>query len=314
MRFLVTGGAGFIGSHLVDLLMEKGAEVTVLDNLSTGKLENLARWREDPRFRFVRGDCLKEEDLARALDGCGAVFHLAANPEVRLGPTDPTVDVNQNILATHRLLEAMRKAGVRELVFASTSATYGDTQILPTPEDAPMKPISMYGASKLACEALISAYCHTFDFRGIACRFANVVGQRAGHGVIWDFIQKLRRNPTELEILGDGTQRKSYLHVRDCVEGMLFAFEHSGPGFEAYNLGSEDQITVREIAEIVTAAMGLEGVRFRFTGGVKGGRGWVGDVKVMFLDISKLKKLGWCPRYNSRQAVEEAVRALLSRT
>jgi len=312
MRILVTGGAGFIGSHLVDLLMErKDTEVVVLDNLSAGRLGNLARWEGNPRFRFIQGDCLWEEDLERAMEGCEVVFHLAANPEVRVGAVDPTIDFNQNVVATHKLLEVMRKKGVRELLFASTSTVYGDAEILPTPEDAPLRPISMYGASKLACEALISAYCHTFDFRAVCIRFANVVGPRARHGVIWDFIQKLRRNPHELEILGDGTQRKSYLHVRDCVEGMLFAFEHAGQGFEVYNLGTESQTTVREIAEIVTRAMGLEGVKFKFTGGVKGGRGWVGDVKVMLLDISKIKRLGWRPRYTSREAVEEAVKALL---
>jgi UDP-glucose 4-epimerase len=312
MRFLVTGGAGFIGSHLVDLLMEReDAEVTVLDNLSAGRLENLARWMKDSRFRFIQGDCLREGDLERAMEGCEVVFHLAANPEVRMGAIDPTVDFNQNVVATHKLLETMRRKGVKELVFASTSTVYGDAEILPTPEDAPLRPISMYGASKLACEALISAYCHTFDFRGICIRFANVVGPRARHGVIWDFIQKLRKNTQELEILGDGTQSKSYLHVRDCVEGMLFAFKHAGQGFEVYNLGTESQTTVREIAEIVTKAMGLERVKFKFTGGVKGGRGWVGDVKVMLLDISKIKRLGWYPKYTSREAVEEATKALL---
>jgi nucleoside-diphosphate-sugar epimerase len=168
MRILVTGGAGFIGSHLVDLLMErKDTEVVVLDNLSAGRLENLARWEGNPRFRFIQGDCLWEEDLERAMEGCEVVFHLAANPEVRVGAVDPTIDFNQNLVATHKLLEVMRRKGVRELLFASTSTVYGDAEVLPTPEDAPLRPISMYGASKLACEALISAYCHTFDFRAV---------------------------------------------------------------------------------------------------------------------------------------------------
>ncbi|MEM2282566.1 MAG: NAD-dependent epimerase/dehydratase family protein [Candidatus Hadarchaeales archaeon] len=312
MRALVTGGAGFIGSHLVDALMERGMEVRVLDNLSAGRMENLRRWENHPSFSFVRGDCLREEDLERALEGCELVFHLAANPEVRLGAEDPTVIFEQNVIATQKLLEAMRKLGVRQLVFTSSSTVYGDAEILPTPEDAPLKPISIYGATKLACESLISSYAHTFDFKAVSYRFANIVGARSRHGVIWDFIQKLRRNPRELEILGDGTQRKSYMHVRECVEAMLFGWEHAREGFEVYNLGSKDQVSVREIAEMVIKALGLKDVKLKFTGGVKGGRGWPGDVKVMLLDVSKLESLGWKPRQGSRGAVEQAIKELLA--
>lgn len=303
MRVLVTGGAGFIGSHLVERLVARGYEVVVLDNLSSGSLENLRSVLGD--VEFVRGDVRSREDVEKALRGVDAVFHFAANPEVRVG--DPREHFEHNVFATFNVLEAMRRLGVSDIVFASSSTVYGDAEKLPTPEDyGPLKPISVYGASKLACEALISSYTHTFGFKGVALRYANVVGPRATRGVVKDFVRKLRENPRVLEILGDGTQRKSYVWIEDAVEATLLAWERTGGGFEAYNVGSEDAITVREVADIVVSAMGLSNVEYRFTGGVMGGRGWVGDVKNMHLDIGKLKKLGWSPRYTSRDAVRLA--------
>jgi UDP-glucose 4-epimerase len=312
-KVLVTGGAGFIGSHLVDALMSKGAAVTVLDNLRTGSMDNIAQWIRHPRFSFVKGDCLNQRDIREAMEGCELIFHLAANPEVRVGEVDTKVDFEQNILAVYNVLEEMRKSKTaKTMAFASTSTVYGDAKILPTPEEyGPLEPISLYGASKLACEALVSGYCHMFDMRCVIYRFANIVGSTSRHGVIWDFIQKLLKNPKELEILGDGTQKKSYLLVSDCVDAFLFVLEHASERVEIYNIGSEDQITVTEIAEIIVEEMGLRDVKFRYTKGVEGGRGWVGDVKTMLLDISKLKNLGWKPKHNSAESVRIASNQIL---
>ncbi|MEM2205076.1 MAG: GDP-mannose 4,6-dehydratase, partial [Candidatus Hadarchaeales archaeon] len=220
-------------------------------------------------------------------------------------------DLKQNVLATFNLLEAMRACGVKRIAFSSSSTVYGEARTLPTPEDyGPLLPISLYGASKLAAEGLISAYCHTFGFRAWIFRFANIVGPRQTHGVILDFIQKLRKNPEELEILGDGNQNKSYLWVEDCVEAMLLAVERSTENPAIFNLGNTDRTTVRRVAEIVCEEMGLQ-PRFRFTGGR---RGWVGDVPEMLLDIAKICSLGWRPRYSSEEAVRRTVRVLLGRS
>ncbi|RJS90370.1 NAD-dependent epimerase/dehydratase family protein [Candidatus Bathyarchaeota archaeon] len=310
---LVTGGAGFIGSHLVDALMRRGVRVRVLDNLTSGRLENLRGWMSDPRFEFVEGDLLDPEEVRRVVEGSEVVYHLAANPEIRISYARPEAHFKQNIVATYNLLEAVRLSrGVKALVFTSSSTVYGEAETLPTPEDyAPLKPISIYGASKLASEALISAYAHLYGFRAVIYRLANVVGPRSHHGVVHDFIEKLRRNPGELEILGDGTQSKSYLYVEDCVEGMLLGLERSEGRVEIFNIGSEDRVDVRTIAEMVVEEMGLRDVQFCFTGGVEGGRGWKGDVKYMALDTRRLRNLGWRPRYNSREAIRETIRALL---
>ncbi|ASJ08353.1 UDP-glucose 4-epimerase [Thermococcus siculi] len=315
MKVLVTGGAGFIGSHLVDKLMESGSDVRVLDDLSAGSLDNIGRWMDNERFEFIRGDMRDLEVVKGAVGDVDAVFHLAANPEVRIGSQSPELLYETNVLITYNLLNAIRDSSVEYLVFTSSSTVYGDAEVIPTPEDyAPLEPISVYGAAKLAAEALISGYAHTFGFRALIFRLANIIGERSNHGVIYDFINKLRKNPEELEILGDGTQRKSYLHVSDTVEGMLHIFEHfrsGGKTVDFYNLGNDDWITVKEIAEIVSEGMGLK-PKFRFTGGVDGGRGWKGDVKFMRLSIEKAKKTGWKPGLNSYEAVERTVRELLS--
>ncbi|WP_297523433.1 NAD-dependent epimerase/dehydratase family protein [Thermococcus sp.] len=314
MKVLVTGGAGFIGSHLADALMEAGNEVRVLDNLSAGSLENIRRWLDEERFEFVKGDIRNPKTVRKAVEGVDVVFHLAANPEVRIGAQSPELLYESNVTITHKLLSAMRDSNVKFLVFTSSSTVYGDAEVIPTPENyAPLEPISVYGGAKLAAEALISGYAHTFGFRALIFRLANIIGERSNHGVIYDFINKLRRTPEELEILGDGTQRKSYLHVSDTVEGMLQIFEYFRKGSKIadfYNLGNDDWITVREIAEIVSEEMGLK-PEFRFTGGVDGGRGWKGDVKFMRLSIEKAKKTGWEPKLNSYEAVRRTVRELL---
>ncbi len=312
-RILVTGGAGFLGSHLVDILMERGASVTVIDNLSRGRLSNISTWLKNPKFKFIMGDMLNPEDIRKALKNCGIVFHLAANPDVKIGAFNTKIDYEQNILATYNLLEALRDSQCRNIVFTSTSTVYGEAEKMPTPEDyGPLKPISLYGASKLACEALISGYSHLFGFKSVICRLANIVGSRSGHGVIYDFINKLRNNPRVLDVLGDGTQRKSYLYVKDCVEAMILAAEKSDGQVEIYNIGSEDTVNVATIAKIVIEEMGLKDVEIRYTGGVDGGRGWKGDVKEMLLDISRIKGLGWKPKLNSMEAVRQAARDIIS--
>jgi UDP-glucose 4-epimerase len=307
---LVTGGAGFIGSHLVERLLSQN-RVTVLDNFSSGRRENLLSHLRDPRFRLVDGDIMDERVVEKALEDTDMVFHLAANPDVKLGALDTRIHLDQNVLATHNLLEGMRKAGVGHIAFTSTSTIYGEAEVVPTPEDyGPLKPISLYGASKLACEALISSYCHTFDMQSWIYRFANIVGERGTHGVVVDFISKLRANPRELEILGSGEQRKSYLEVKDCVEAMVHCVERSHEETNIFNIGSQDLIDVKGIADIVTEKMNLPEVRYRFTGGHHG-RGWRGDVLVMQLSIEKISGLGWRPKRTSAEAVRAATEALL---
>ncbi len=312
-KVFITGGAGFIGSHLTDRLCTENVDVVVFDNLSAGKLENIEKWLSAPNFQFVLGDLLFPDKILRPLKGCETVFHFAANPEVKISSENPKLHYEQNVLATFNLLEAVRKTdSVKTLIFASTSTVYGDAQQIPTTESyAPLKPISVYGASKLASEALITSYAHTYGFKAVIYRLANIVGSRAQHGVICDFVKKLKENPEKLEILGDGTQKKSYLHVDDCIDAILFGMNFTREKVEIFNVGSEDQITVKEIADIVCRKMGLKNVKYVFTGGVDGGRGWKGDVKFMLLNIDKIKKLGWKPRLNSRQAVEKAVEEIL---
>ena len=307
MRALVTGGAGFIGSHLVEELLSEGLEVVVIDNFSSGRVDNLSGVAGNPNLKVVKGDVRDRALLEENLEGVDTVFHFAANPEVRVG--DPREHFEHGILATFTLLEAMRRKDVKEIVFASSSTVYGEAEKLPTPEDyGPAKPISVYGASKLACEALISSYAHTYGFKGVALRYANVVGPRNRKGVIYDFVRKLLANPKRLVVLGDGTQTKSYIWIEDAIEATITAWKRSKGGFDAFNVGSEDAIPVRRVAEIVIEESGLRGVEIEFTGGVAGGRGWVGDVKVMHLDIGKLKALGWRPKYRSEEAVRLAAR------
>jgi len=312
-KIFVAGGAGFIGSHMVDRLCKDEKEVVVFDNLSSGKIENIKKWLKKSNFNFVHEDLLKPASILKPLSECETVFHLAANPEVRVGTTDPKVHYEQNMTATFNLLEAVRKVGcIKNFVFTSSSTVYGEAEKTPTPEDyAPLKPISIYGASKLASEALIISYAYTYGFDAIIYRLANIIGPRAQHGVIYDFINKLTKNPKQLEILGDGTQRKSYLYIDDCIDAMLTGMNHLHGRVEIYNVGSEDQVNVKVIADIVCQEMGLRDVEYVYTGGVDDGRGWKGDVKVMLLSIEKIKELGWKPKLSSRQAVQKTVKAIL---
>jgi len=309
-KILVTGAAGFIGSHLVDRLIEEGNQVIAYDSLSQGDLKNLSRWDGNPLLEFVKGDVTDTSKLREASIDCDAFFHLAANPEVR--HSDPSVHFQQNVYATFCLLEAASSAGAKDFVFTSSSTVYGEARQLPTPEDySPMIPISTYGASKLASEALISGTCNTSGMRGLIFRLANVIGPRLRHGVIFDFINKLRKDPAHLEVLGDGTQKKSYLYVTDCIEGMSKAFQKDRGAVEVYNLGSLDSVNVPNIAKTVIEEMKLKDVGIEYKGGGRDGRGWIGDVKNMLLDISKIRSLGWDPKYSSSESVRESSRAML---
>ncbi len=311
MRILVTGGAGFIGSHVVDRLINDGHYVAVIDNLSSGRLEFIQHHMRDKNFRFIKGDLLDSSLLKKVVKDFDVVYHIAANPDVRVGAKDTKVHFEQNVVATYNLLEAMRINSVGDIVFTSTSTVYGEAEEIPTPEDyGPLVPISLYGASKLAAEAFIMAYTHIFGIRAVIYRFANIVGPRSTHGVIYDFIVKLKKNPKELEILGDGTQIKSYLYVEDCVDAIIFGYEHRKKDVEIFNIGSEDWISVRKIADIIVDEMGLKDVAYRFTGGK---RGWKGDVPKMLLSIEKIKSYGWRPRYNSEKSVRLTARYLISR-
>jgi UDP-glucose 4-epimerase len=307
MITVVTGGAGFIGSHLVDALVGRGEKVVVVDSLAAGSRGNLARYGKGT-IQFVECNLL-DDGWQGAMAGAGRVYHLAADPDVRQSSLTPESQIRNNVIATYRVLEAMRAHEVREIVFTSTSTVYGDARVIPTPENyAPLEPISVYGATKLSCEALISAYCHSFGMQGWIYRFANIIGERSGHGVIHDFIRKLRQDPRRLEILGDGRQSKSYLEVNACVEAMLFAPGQAHDRVNIFNIGSEDWIDVRTIADIIVEEMGLSRVEYQFTGGE---RGWVGDVPRMQLSVERLRSFGWMPRIGSRESVRQAVQAML---
>ncbi|MEM0448339.1 MAG: NAD-dependent epimerase/dehydratase family protein [Methanomassiliicoccales archaeon] len=313
-KILVTGCAGFIGSHLTEELLRLGNEVVGVDNFSAGKRAFMANALQNDSFRFVEGDLLTM-DLKPLLIGVEAVCHFAANPDVRIGASDTHIHFEQNIEVTYRLLEECARGDVQDIVFPSTSTVYGETKVIPTPEDyGPLVPISIYGASKLACEALISSYCHTFDMSAVIYRFANVVGPRSTHNVLHDFIRKLREQPHFLDILGaePGTN-KSYIHISDCISGIVVGAEMAREQVEIFNIGSRDRINVKGIADIVVEEMGLKDVDYHWSGGVKGGRGWIGDVKEMLLSVEKLSSLGWSPRMNSEQAIRRAVKEILGK-
>lgn len=313
MSILITGGAGFIGSHLVDHYIGRGEQVRVIDNLSKGRLDNIGHWLDSDDLTFVKGDLLDSSSIGEAIEGCEVVYHMAANPEVRSSRASPSDHFRQNVECTYNLLEVIRRKGdVESLAFASTSTVYGEPTAIPTPEDyGPLRPISVYGASKLAAEALICSYASMYGFKAVIYRMANVVGLWSDHGVIFDFVKKLKGNPAELEVLGDGTQSKSYLHVDDCVAGMVLGVDGTKENPEILNIGSVDQLNVLSIARIVIEEMGLEDVEVRLTGGVDGGRGWRGDVKIMQLDMSRLMSLGWSPRMNSEEAVRSTARSMI---
>jgi UDP-glucose 4-epimerase len=309
---LITGGAGCIGSDLAARLVREGAEVTVLDNLSSGKYEHIEPLLGQPNFRFIEGDLLDMAAADLAMSGTSMVYHLAANADVKFTEGDPTdKDLRQNIIATYHVLETMRRRGVRRLAFSSTSAIYGVSERVPIAEDFPARPISLYGATKLACEAMIGAFQNLFGMECWIFRFANVVGpkvRKKGGTVVGDFIGRLRQDPARLKILGDGRQAKSYLLSEECVDAMLYAVGHAADRLNIYNLGCTDSLTVRRIADMVVEAMGLRDVQYDFTGGEGG---WPGDVPRFTLDVSAINRLGWQAGHNSEQAVAVAIRSSL---
>ncbi len=299
---LVTGGAGFIGSYLVDRLLNDGDTVHVLDDLSTGSIEHINRWDNDNKenFRFFKLD-LVNDHIECHDDRYSTIFHLAANPDVRSSSTNPKEHLEKNVIATFNILEYARRHDVDTFVFTSSSTVYGEPNIIPTPEDTPLMPISMYGASKAACESMICSYAYMYGIKAIIYRLANVIGARSTHGVIYDFINKLIRNRSMLEILGNGKQRKSYIHVNDCINAMLIGLK-GNDRVNVFNVGSDDHIDVLTIADIVINALGLSNVALQFIDNGDG-RGWKGDVKIMLLDTTRLKRLGWRAMYNSEEAV-----------
>jgi len=309
MKVFVTGGAGFIGSHLVDKLIQDGHTVTCFDNLSSGNKKFLSHLKDNDKLTFIEGDLLDIDLLKNLIKSREVVFHIAANPFVRLGEEQTRLDLEQGPIATYNLLEAMRVNNIKKIVFSSSSVVYAETPPIALPETyGPTLPISLYGAGKLGAEGLISAFCGTFDFQAWIYRFANVVGIRGTHGVIVDFIDKLNKNPNELEILGNGKQQKPYLHVYDVVEGIMHGFEKSNEKINLFNLGPDSNTTVTRIAEMVVEEMGLSNVEFKYTGG---SRGWKGDVPRFQLDASKIKKLGWNEKYTSDEAVRKSIREIL---
>jgi UDP-glucose 4-epimerase len=312
-RVFLSGGAGFIGSHLVaSLLNEKAIErVVIFDNFSSGQPLYLEEIAKDSRVEVVRADLKEQAAVSAAMAGCDTVFHLAANPDIAKAVTQPDIDFWEGTYLTQNVLEAMRVNGTRKIVYTSGSGVYGENAAVAFAEDyGPCVPISTYGASKLACEGLIAAYCHMFEIVGRVFRFANVVGPRQTHGVGYDFIRRLKTDPTRLRILGDGSQKKSYIHVEDVLAAIRLADECSREKYAVFNVATDDYVTVVEIADLAVKVSGLSPreTKFEFTGG---DRGWKGDVPVVRFDCTKIKALGWKAQRSSAEAITDSMKAML---
>ena len=307
MTILVTGGAGFVGSHLVDRLVADGQDVRVFDNFSSGRREFLSHHGE--AVHTVEGDLLDLDAVKSAMKGIDMVYHLAANPDIRLGTQVTDTDLKQGTVATYNVLEAMRLEGTKRIAFASSSVVYGEADVMPTPENyGPLFPISLYGASKLASEALITSWVGTFGLQAWIFRFANIVGSRGTHGVIFDFIHKLHRDSKNLEVLGNGLQEKSYMEVIDCANAMIHVVKNTKEQINCYNLGTKDTCSVRRIAEIVLEETGCINASIQYTGG---DRGWAGDVPRSMLNPQRLFELGFTPLHDSDDAVRLTARVLV---
>jgi len=310
-RYFVAGGAGFIGSHLVHrLLQDPNSGITIFDNFSSGREWHLEQASGDARLHVIRADIKDMPTLTEAMRQHDFVFHFASNPDIARAVQEPGIDFWEGTYLTHNILEAMRVNGIKRLIYASGSGVYGDTGTFPVFENySPMLPISTYGASKLAGEALICSYSHMFDISASAFRFANVVGPRQTHGVAYDFVRRLLHDPTELKILGDGTQSKSYIHVDDVVEAMCFIAGSNSDGFDYFNVATEDYVTVREIADLVVRMLELQGVRYIFTGG---DRGWRGDVPVVRFNTEKIRSRGWRNGRTSVEALRHSIESIIN--
>ena len=311
-KAFVTGAAGFIGSSLVDRLLAAGVSVVGWDNLSTGQERFLDAARANPRFSFVRGDNLDLPALQAAMKDCDIVFHFAANADVRFGTEQPRKDLEQNTIATYNVLEGMRANKILRIGFSSTGSVYGEAAVIPTPENAPF-PVqtSLYGASKVACEGLISAYCEGFGLEGYVFRFVSILGERYTHGHVFDFYRQLQEHPTRLKVLGDGKQRKSYLYIQDCLDAILHVIgagmaKGAKHGTQIYNLGTAEYVQVNDSINILCGALGLNPER-HYTGG---DRGWIGDNPFIFLDTAKIQATGWKPRLTIEQGITRTLRWL----
>ncbi len=304
MKAFITGGAGFIGSNLADKLLANGWDVIVYDNFCTGQEIFVTHNLGNSNYKLIQADVLDKETLIRSMQDCDMVFHLQANADVRGGISNTSIDVNQNIIATHNVLEGTRINNIKKIAFASSATVYGEPSIFPTPENVPLIQTSIYGASKASAESLIQAYCEYFGIKSWIFRFVSFVGQRYTHGVIFDFMKKLKQNPQELEILGDGNQKKSYLHVYDGVEAIIQAIEKSNEKINIFNLGNKEYMNVVDLANIICEQMQLKNVKFHFTGGE---RGWLGDSPFVHLDISKISSIGWKPKHTIEESIKETV-------
>jgi UDP-glucose 4-epimerase len=309
MRCFVTGGAGFIGSHLADGLLQRGDSVIAYDNFSTGQRRFLDAAAGCDRFTLVDGDLLDTDRLAASMRGCDFVCHLAANADVRFGTEHPRKDLEQNTIATFNVLEAMRANGIRRIAFSSTGSVYGEPAVFPTPEDAPFPlQTSLYGASKLACEGLIQAYCEGFGFQGFIFRFVSILGERYSHGHVFDFYRSLRADPAKLRVLGDGLQKKSYLYVQDCVAAIVTAIEKAPEGINVFNLGTDEYVQVNDSIGWIAGHLGIDPVR-TYTGGA---RGWVGDSPFIFLDTTRIRALGWKPKLSIQAGIIKTLDYLIA--
>lgn len=306
-RVFITGGAGFIGSNLVDRILELGNEVVIYDNLSTGSKKFLESAIKSDRCTLIIGDNTNTELLSRSMAGCDFVFHLAANADVRFGTEHPSKDLHQNTIVTFNVLEAMRENGINKIAFSSTGSVYGEAQILPTPENSPF-PIqtSLYGASKLACEGLIEAYCEGFEFQAWIFRFVSILGERYTHGHVFDFYKQLIKDSNHLSILGNGQQRKSYLYVQDCIDAIFCALEKSNDKVNIFNLGTDEYCTVNDSISWIIGHLGIQ-PDFTYSGGE---RGWIGDNPFIYLDCSKIRSLGWKPNHSIKDGVIQTLEYL----
>lgn len=303
MKYLVTGGAGFIGSNIVDELLKRGSKVVVFDNFSTGKNFFINHNLDNKNFQLIKGDILETKKLSRAMRDINFVFHMAAHADVKTGFSDHSIDHIQNLEGTQSVLEAMHKTGVKKIAFASTSSVYGDAKIHPTPEDYPFEPTSLYGATKAACETYIQAFASYYGWDAYIFRFVSYIGERYTHGIIFDLLKKLKSRPKILELLSDGTPKKSSIYIKDGISAIFKVIEKSPEKINIFNIGHDDILTVNEIVDTILNATNIS-INKKYLGGNKG---WIGDNNFVYLDNKKLKQLGWKPKLSFREGIKKTV-------